>query len=399
MPKATTEDLSHTKNYIPKFSQLPTTSPSIGRMYLEIENRNIHEGRVVDLAFAQSDFIDRLFSSIKLNCLYEINEPIVPRFIVDFYSQVTVQTNDLGFITISFMIQNEFITLTLEQFGQILQIPFRGHAVFSNEWDLETLHRYRPTFGPYLSDIPHPDEIRQVLGVEHATTTRKIKSKNVQISPYQLLLKELSPHMKRWEELIRENAFGTGGHRDHLPACLAHMLYCIAVEKPYNLAYFFFKQIECARKTPKANLPYGMFLTRLYRHVIEYYPDLDNSIYESIYPTLRPLALKQARRTRNDKGKSRRHSFHGSSSRQDDDDEEENIHDVSTPSFSEFVDNLEDLDYSEYSTPSPSAQTEEVLHERTTEMLRRQKSLHEEVRGGFKSIGKTLKGIFRKKKR
>ena len=100
MPKATTEDLSHTKDYIPKVSQLPTTSPFIGRMYLEIEDRNIHEGRVVDLAFAQSDFINRLFSSINFNCLYEINEPIVPRFIIDFYSQVTVQTNDLGFITI-----------------------------------------------------------------------------------------------------------------------------------------------------------------------------------------------------------------------------------------------------------------------------------------------------------
>lgn len=399
MPKATTEDLSHTKNYIPKVSQLPTTSPSIGLIYRQIEDRNIHEGRVVDLAFAQSEYINRLFSSINFNCLYEINEPIIPRFIMDFYSQVTVQTNDLGFITISFMIQNEFITLTLEQFGHILQIPFRGQAVFTNEWDLESLNRYRPTFGPYLDEIPHPDEIRQILGIDRATTSRKIKSKNVQISPYQLLLKELSPHMKRWEELIRENAFGTGGHRDHLPASLAHMLYCIAVEKPYNLAYFFIKRIECARKTPKANLPYGMFLTRIYRHVIEYYPDLDNSIYESIYPTLRTLALKQARRTRSDKGKPRRHSFHGSSSRQDDDDEEENIDDVSTPSFSEFVDNLEDLDYPNYSTPSPSDQTEEVLHERTTEMLRRQKSLHEEVRGGFKSIGKTLKGIFGKKKK
>ena len=120
MPKATTEDLSHTKNYIPKVSQLPTTSPSIGLIYFQIEDRNIHEGRVVDLAFSQSDLINRLFSSINFNCLYEINEPIIPRFIMDFYSQVTVQANDLGFITISFMIQNEFVTLTLEQFGHIL---------------------------------------------------------------------------------------------------------------------------------------------------------------------------------------------------------------------------------------------------------------------------------------
>ena len=399
MPKATTEDISQTKNYMPKVSQLPTTSSSIGHLYRQIEDRNVHEGRVVDQAYSQSDFIDRLFTSINFNCLYEINEPIVPRFLADFYSQVTVQTDDLGSITISFMIQHEFITLTLDQFGQILQIPFRGQSVFTNEWDLESLHRCRPTFGPYLSDIPHPDQIRQVLGLERATTTRKIKSKNVEITSNQILLKELGPHMKRWEELIRENAFGTGGHRDHLPACLAHMLYCIAIEQPYNLAYFFIKRIECARKTPKANLPYGMFLTRLYRHVIDNYEDLDSSIYEPIYATLRPLALKQTRRTRSDKGKSRRHSFHGSSSRLDDEDEEENAHGASTPSFNEFVDNLGDLNYPVYNTPSPSDQNEEILHERQTEILRRQRSLHEEVRGGFKSLGKTLKNMFGKKRR
>ena len=69
------------------------------------------------------------------------HEPIIPRFIIDFYSQVTVQTNELGAIFISFMIQNEFITLTLAQFGQILQIPFKSQAVFTNEWDLDALHR------------------------------------------------------------------------------------------------------------------------------------------------------------------------------------------------------------------------------------------------------------------
>ncbi|GJR95687.1 hypothetical protein Tco_0267861 [Tanacetum coccineum] len=63
--------------------------------------------------------------------------------------------------------------------------------------------------------------------------------------------------MKQWEELIRENVFGLGGHRDHLPACLAHMLYCVVAEEQYNLAYFFVKRIECARANPTANLPYG----------------------------------------------------------------------------------------------------------------------------------------------
>ena len=84
------------------------------------------------------------------------------------------------------MIQNEFITLTLEHFGQILKILFRGQAVFTNEWDLESLQYSRPTFGPYVSNIPQPDQIRQVLGIERNMTNRTIKSKNVQITQIKL---------------------------------------------------------------------------------------------------------------------------------------------------------------------------------------------------------------------
>ncbi|GKA23623.1 hypothetical protein Tco_0709656 [Tanacetum coccineum] len=82
------------------------------------------------------------------------------------------------------------------------------------------------------------------------------KSQTVTLTPNQILTKELSPDMKKWEELIRENMFGLVGHRDHLPACLAHMLYCVVAEEQYNLAYFFVKRIECARANPTANLPY-----------------------------------------------------------------------------------------------------------------------------------------------
>ncbi|GJU10178.1 hypothetical protein Tco_1132574 [Tanacetum coccineum] len=88
--------------------------------------------------------------------------------------------------------------------------------------------------------------------------------------------------MKQWEELIRENVFRLGGHRDRLPACLAHMLYCVVAEEQYNLAYFFVKRIECARATLAVNLSYGMFLTRIYRHLMETYPHLDNGIYDIV---------------------------------------------------------------------------------------------------------------------
>ncbi|GJV58738.1 hypothetical protein Tco_1464838 [Tanacetum coccineum] len=136
MPRATIGDTSLTRSYIPKVSQTPGISPSIAHFYKHIEDRCIHEGIVVDQLYYTSDHIDPCFSNIRLNCLYKINEPIVPRFILYFYSQVTLQRDDSGVILISFMIQNKFITLFLQQFGQILRIQFTSQAVFTNEWDL-----------------------------------------------------------------------------------------------------------------------------------------------------------------------------------------------------------------------------------------------------------------------
>ncbi|GKE41550.1 hypothetical protein Tco_1468834 [Tanacetum coccineum] len=134
--------------------------------------------------------------------------------------------------------------------------------------------------------------------------------------------------MKQWEELIRENIFGLGGLRDCLPACLAHMLYCVVTEEQYNLAYFFVKRIECAKATLTANLPYGIFLTHLYRYVMEMFPHLDNGTYDIVEPVMRPLALRQTRRPRSNHGKARRSvssssSHHqGTSSHQHDDDDD-----------------------------------------------------------------------------
>ncbi|GJR74767.1 hypothetical protein Tco_0087132 [Tanacetum coccineum] len=194
------------------------------------------------------------------------------------------------------MIQHEFITLSLAQFGQILKIPYNGQAVFTNEWDLASLAYSQETEGPYHTYLPTFDDIHRFVQIEHVDLNRTIKSQSVVLTPNQILTKGLRQDMRRWEELIRENVFGLGGNRDHLPACLAHMLYCIISEEQYNLAYFFAKRIECSRSNPTANLPYGMLLTLLYRHIMENYPYLDNGIYNVVDRVMRPIALKQTRK-------------------------------------------------------------------------------------------------------
>ncbi|GKB21478.1 hypothetical protein Tco_0855401 [Tanacetum coccineum] len=107
--------------------------------------------------------------------------------------------------------------------------------------------------------------------------------------------------MKQWEEAHSENVFELGGHRYRLPACLAHMLYYVVAEEQYTLAYFFVKRIECAKATPTANLPHGMFLTRPY--VMETYPHLDNGTYDIVERVMRPLLRTNSMTFESDHGK------------------------------------------------------------------------------------------------
>ncbi|GJV54660.1 hypothetical protein Tco_1455665 [Tanacetum coccineum] len=97
--------------------------------------------------------------------------------------------------------------------------------------------------------------------------------------------------------------------------------------------------IEYARYNLTTNLPYGMFLTRLYRHVMKHYPHLDNGIYNIVNRVMRPLVLKQTRKPRSDRGKvhhsvssTSSHHNHGSSSHHGDDDEDYGASRASTPS-------------------------------------------------------------------
>ncbi|GKB42134.1 hypothetical protein Tco_0887076 [Tanacetum coccineum] len=219
--------------------------------------------------------------------------------------------------------------------------------------------------------------------------------------------KEFRQDLKRWEELIHENVFGLGGLRNHLPACLAHILYCILAEQQYNLAYFFVKRIESARVIPKAHLPYGMFLTRLFRYVMEHYPHLDNGIYNVVDQVMRPLDLRQTRKPRSDRGFHKaRHSVssssthhYGSSPYQEDDDDNEGTSQASTLSPTTYLNSLSPLNYEKYDIPTSSKQDDDLLFERQTVLLNQTQKMHEEVRGGFKSFGKALKGVFSKKKK
>ncbi|GKC98626.1 hypothetical protein Tco_1168901 [Tanacetum coccineum] len=94
------------------------------------------------------------------------------------------------------------------------------------------------------------------------------------------------------------NVFYLGGNQDHVPACLCHMLFCIATSTQCNLAYFIAKRMKFVTKQARLILPYGMLLTRMFNHVMSENPELSNHLYVLYNRVMYPLAAQQERKTR-----------------------------------------------------------------------------------------------------
>ncbi|GJW74833.1 hypothetical protein Tco_0134203 [Tanacetum coccineum] len=92
------------------------------------------------------------------------------------------------------------------------------------------------------------------------------------------------------------------------------------------------------------------------------------------------------------------HHNYGSSSHQGDDHEDDGASRASAPSPTSYLNSLKPLNYQRYDIPTSSEQDDDLLFERQTELLNQTQEIHKEVRGGFKSFGKALRGVFGKKK-
>ncbi|GJU56556.1 zf-CCHC domain-containing protein [Tanacetum coccineum] len=135
--------------------------------------------------------------------------------------------------------------------------------------------------------------------------------------------------------------------------------------------------------------------------------DLDSEYNRLCKVVMRPLALKHTQKPRSDRGMPKaRHSVSsssahhfGSSSHYESDEEDEGTSQARTPSPTTYLNSLQPLTHQTYNISTSSQQTDDLLFERQTTLLNRQQQMHEEIRGGFKSFGKALKGVFSKKKK
>ncbi|GJT72763.1 hypothetical protein Tco_1032049 [Tanacetum coccineum] len=140
---------------------------------------------------------------------------------------------------------------------------------------------------------------------------------------------------------------------------------------------------------------------------MEIYPHHDNGIYNVIDRVMRPLALKQTQKPQGDRGMQKAHHFissssahhFGSSSHHENNRKDNGTSRASTPSPTSYLNSLSPLTHQTYNIPTTSQQSDDLLFEGQTSFLNRQQQMHEEIRGGFKSFGITLRGVFGKKKK
>nr|GEV10535.1 hypothetical protein [Tanacetum cinerariifolium] len=258
--------------------------------------------------------------------------------IVVMYSQVKLQYDDDGYLYVPHVIQNRLICLSLEPFLKILGIPYKGQCVFTTEWSLDALSAYQESSGPYHIDLPTPNEVKTYLQIERTDLTRALKGHLVELTPNNLLTKEVSRNVKKVEIIHSGECFQfwwKPGSSSGLSRSYA-ILYCY--RKTYNLAYFIAKRIELSEVNPNLTLPYGMFLTCLFNHVMGMHPHLVGDQYVIVDKVMLPLIVEQPRKVRKDAAiKRSRHStsssfafHHGSSSHQNDEDNDELIDEVTS---------------------------------------------------------------------
>ncbi|GKE18574.1 hypothetical protein Tco_1426151 [Tanacetum coccineum] len=316
----------------------------------DLESHYIHEGRVVFDNFADLNYVRSLFHFVEFECLLEINEQICPRFILEFYSQYRVSYSDEGQMFIEIVIQNQLFSYSLEEFALILDVPYEGACIFTDRWRLDELAYGIPSDGPY-QNLPSIGDIISSIRIDQDGQVHRIcHEEEIDVLEYQVLTREIKPTLTPLEEIIRENVFCLGGEGEN--------------------------------------------------------PELENESYVLYDRVMNPLAAQLERKPRRDRGTRRgRHSTSSSSAfdqpssshlnDDDDDGNDEGTSRASTPSPIRYVNSLTNQVPQVFQNPPNIDPHLEPFYTRQTEIINRQVQLRDEQRGGVRSIGKSLRRLWR----
>nr|GEV81732.1 hypothetical protein [Tanacetum cinerariifolium] len=149
----------------------------------------------------------------------------------------------------------------------------------------------------YLPLIVNPQVVHDTIFNERPPTkVRKFKGMEVVFDPYQMVLFEMKLDFKKWETIRSENAISLSGNKDHLNVCLVCILYFLANQNRFNLAYYIVKRMASVIKKNFMVLPYAMLLTCFYRHVLSIHLYPTPNIHILVDHVMVPLTEGRAQR-------------------------------------------------------------------------------------------------------
>ncbi|GJS98146.1 hypothetical protein Tco_0819316 [Tanacetum coccineum] len=167
-------------------------------------------------------------------------------------------------LSIGFTIRDKDFLMSLEKFGQVLQIPYKGTCIFSKECSLELLNTTREKHNSYQTNLPNIRDVVQNFCIpsNHQNCS----------NPTIILRDNLPPNIKEWELIICKNVICVDTHKSFIDACSAIMLYHLKNSQDFNLAYFIAHKIESVKNRVNCPLLYGLLITRIYRFILARHP-------------------------------------------------------------------------------------------------------------------------------
>ncbi|GJT34432.1 hypothetical protein Tco_0924851 [Tanacetum coccineum] len=118
--------------------------------YRTLEKRLFHEGRTVTQSLISENNMLPFFQAVGLKPFLTLNEPICPKFVVEFYHSLEVKRDEELRPYIEFKLGQFTFKLTPSRLSQILQTPHALETFYTSKWSLNSLddHPNSNLFGP-----------------------------------------------------------------------------------------------------------------------------------------------------------------------------------------------------------------------------------------------------------
>ncbi|GJS00311.1 hypothetical protein Tco_0316819 [Tanacetum coccineum] len=118
--------------------------------YRTLEKCLFREGRIVTPSFIAENNMLPFFQAVGLEPFLTLNEPICPRFVVEFYHSLKVKRDEEERPYIEFKLGQLTFKLTSSQLSRILQTPYALETFYTTKWSLNSLddHPNSSFFGP-----------------------------------------------------------------------------------------------------------------------------------------------------------------------------------------------------------------------------------------------------------